>query len=151
MKQPNLGYADVKLDFACMHPAGSACRVSLCVYYDLCVPRACTSISSRASSSLKALSNQDRLSDEFFKIKGFFISPLCIKYKAAVKSPHDLASWLSRRKSSYCCWSWSEILSPPFDFRPSIIQKRQKKRRPRHPTPAPVPSPRSWSSPSFLS
>ena len=36
MKQPNLGYADVKLDFACMHPAGSACRVSLCVYYDLC-------------------------------------------------------------------------------------------------------------------
>ena len=37
MKQPNLGYADVKLDFACMHPAGSACRVSLCVYYDLCV------------------------------------------------------------------------------------------------------------------
>ena len=36
MKQPNLGYADVKLDFACMHPAGSACRVSLCDYYDLC-------------------------------------------------------------------------------------------------------------------
>ena len=36
MKQPNLGYADVKLNFACMHPAGSACRVSLCVYYDLC-------------------------------------------------------------------------------------------------------------------
>ena len=23
MKQPNIGYADVKLDFACMHPAGS--------------------------------------------------------------------------------------------------------------------------------
>ena len=36
MKQPNLGYADVKLDFACMHPAGCACRVSLCVKYDLC-------------------------------------------------------------------------------------------------------------------
>ena len=36
MKQPNLGYADVKLDFACMHPAGCACRVSLCDYYDLC-------------------------------------------------------------------------------------------------------------------
>ena len=36
LKQPNLGYADVKLDFAYMHPAGSACRVSLCVYYDLC-------------------------------------------------------------------------------------------------------------------
>ena len=27
MKQPNLGYADVKLDFACMHPAGCARRV----------------------------------------------------------------------------------------------------------------------------
>ena len=36
MKQPNLGYADVKLDFTCMHPAGCACRVSLCDYYDLC-------------------------------------------------------------------------------------------------------------------
>ena len=24
MKQPNLGYADVKLNFACMHPAGCA-------------------------------------------------------------------------------------------------------------------------------
>ena len=36
MKQPNLGYSDVKLDFACMHPAGSARRVSLCDYYDLC-------------------------------------------------------------------------------------------------------------------
>ena len=36
MKQPNLGYADVKLDFVCMHPAGCPCRVSPCVYYDLC-------------------------------------------------------------------------------------------------------------------
>ena len=36
MKQPNLGYDDVKLDFACMHPAGSPRRLSLCVYYDLC-------------------------------------------------------------------------------------------------------------------
>ena len=36
MKQPNLGYADVKLDFTCMHPAGCARRVSLCDYYDLC-------------------------------------------------------------------------------------------------------------------
>ena len=36
MKQPNLGYADVKLVFACMHPAGCGCRVSLCDYYDLC-------------------------------------------------------------------------------------------------------------------
>ena len=35
MKQPNLGYVDVKLDFACMHPAGCAWRVSLCVFYDL--------------------------------------------------------------------------------------------------------------------
>ena len=40
MKQPNLGYADVKLDFACMHPAGCARRVSLCDYYNLCVPGA---------------------------------------------------------------------------------------------------------------
>ena len=30
MKQPNLGYADVKINFACMHPAGCALRVSLC-------------------------------------------------------------------------------------------------------------------------
>ena len=36
MKQPNLGYADVKLNFACMHPAGCACRVSLSDYYNLC-------------------------------------------------------------------------------------------------------------------
>ena len=36
MKQPNLGYADVKLNFASMHPAGCARRVSLCEYYDLC-------------------------------------------------------------------------------------------------------------------
>ena len=37
MKQPNLGYADVKLNFACMHPACCARRVSLCDYFDLCV------------------------------------------------------------------------------------------------------------------
>ena len=37
MKQPKLGYADVKLNFACMHPAGCARRVSLCAYCDLCV------------------------------------------------------------------------------------------------------------------
>ena len=36
MKQPHLGYADFKLDFACMHPAGCARMVSLCDYYDLC-------------------------------------------------------------------------------------------------------------------
>ena len=36
MKQPNLGYTDAKLDFACMHPTGCARRVSLCDYYDLC-------------------------------------------------------------------------------------------------------------------
>ena len=36
MKEPNLGYADIKLDFACMHSAGCARRVSLCDYYDLC-------------------------------------------------------------------------------------------------------------------
>ena len=38
MKQPNLGYADVKLHFACMHPEGCARRVSLYYteYYDLC-------------------------------------------------------------------------------------------------------------------
>ena len=36
MKQPNFGFASVKLDFACMHPAGCARRVSLCDYYDLC-------------------------------------------------------------------------------------------------------------------
>ena len=42
MKQPNLGYADVKLNFACMHPAGCASRVSLCDYYDLCGCGACS-------------------------------------------------------------------------------------------------------------
>ena len=36
MKQPNLGYVDVKLNFACMHPAGCPCRVSLCDFYDRC-------------------------------------------------------------------------------------------------------------------
>ena len=36
MKQPNLGCADVKLNFANMQPTGCACRVSLCDYYDLC-------------------------------------------------------------------------------------------------------------------
>ena len=36
MKQPNLEYTDVKLDFACMHPAGCPRRVSLCEYYDHC-------------------------------------------------------------------------------------------------------------------
>ena len=36
MKQPNLGYADVKLVFACMHPAGCGRRISLCDYYNLC-------------------------------------------------------------------------------------------------------------------
>ena len=36
MKQANLGYADVKLNFVCMHPADWARRVSLCEYYDLC-------------------------------------------------------------------------------------------------------------------
>ena len=36
MKQPNLGYAGVKLDFVFMHPARCARRVSLCDYYYLC-------------------------------------------------------------------------------------------------------------------
>ena len=35
-KQPNLGYADVKLVFQRLHCAGSARRLSLCEYYDLC-------------------------------------------------------------------------------------------------------------------
>ena len=35
MKQPNLGYADVKRNFACMYPAGCARRVSLCEYCNL--------------------------------------------------------------------------------------------------------------------
>ena len=41
MKQPNLGHADDKLDFACMHPAGCALRVSLCDYYDLSANDSC--------------------------------------------------------------------------------------------------------------
>ena len=36
MKQPNLWYADVKLDFPCMHPAGCARRVSQYDFYDIC-------------------------------------------------------------------------------------------------------------------
>ena len=36
MKQPNLGNADVKLNFACMHLACCARRVSLFDYYDPC-------------------------------------------------------------------------------------------------------------------
>ena len=32
---PNLAYADVKLDFACMHSAGCAGMLSLGEYYDL--------------------------------------------------------------------------------------------------------------------
>ena len=31
-KQTNLGYADVKFNFACMHLAGWECTLSLCVY-----------------------------------------------------------------------------------------------------------------------
>ena len=30
-----LGYADVKNNFVCVHPAGCAFRLSLCGYYDL--------------------------------------------------------------------------------------------------------------------
>ena len=33
-KKANLGYADFKLDFACMHMAGCAHLLSLCVGYD---------------------------------------------------------------------------------------------------------------------
>ena len=33
---PNLGYTDVRLNFTCMHPAGSALRLSPCEYYNLC-------------------------------------------------------------------------------------------------------------------
>ena len=35
-EQSSLEYADAKLDFACMHLAGSEHLLSLCVYYDLC-------------------------------------------------------------------------------------------------------------------
>ena len=34
-EQPNLGYADVKLNIACMHPLVCLHTLSLCVYYDL--------------------------------------------------------------------------------------------------------------------
>ena len=34
-RQPNLGYADVKLDFACMHLASFAHMLSICVFYNL--------------------------------------------------------------------------------------------------------------------
>ena len=34
-EQPNLGYADVKLNIACMHPLACVHTFSLCVYYDL--------------------------------------------------------------------------------------------------------------------
>ena len=34
-EQPNLGYADVKLNIACMHPLACLHTLSLCVYYDL--------------------------------------------------------------------------------------------------------------------
>ena len=34
-EQPNLGYADVKLNIACMHPLACVHTLSLCVYYNL--------------------------------------------------------------------------------------------------------------------
>ena len=34
-EQPNLGYADVKLNIACMHPLACLHTLSLCVYSDL--------------------------------------------------------------------------------------------------------------------
>ena len=61
MKQPNLGYADVKLHFAFMHPAGCERRVSLCDYYDLCGhhPRSAIWFTQLIrSNSLEALSNR---------------------------------------------------------------------------------------------
>ena len=36
-EQPNLGYADVKLNIACMHPLACLHTLSLCVYCDLYV------------------------------------------------------------------------------------------------------------------
>ena len=34
-EQPNLGYADVKLNIVCMPPLACLHTLSLCVYYDL--------------------------------------------------------------------------------------------------------------------
>ena len=34
-EQPNLGYADVKLNITCMHPLACLHTLSLCVYCDL--------------------------------------------------------------------------------------------------------------------
>ena len=63
MKQPNLGYADVKLDFACMHPAGSACRVSLCDYYDLCGKGRFHGENSLPAPSFESVTFQTRFAD----------------------------------------------------------------------------------------
>ena len=80
MKQPNLGYADVKLDFACMHPAGCACRVSLCDYYDHC----------DCSLSLNTCLRETHLMKFFLKkknIPGFSVSVDLIKDETILFTP----------------------------------------------------------------
>ena len=41
-EQPNLGYADVKLNIACMHRLACLHTLCVCVYYDLYVMRVCS-------------------------------------------------------------------------------------------------------------
>ena len=77
MKQPNLGYADVKLNFACMHPAGCARRASLCDYHDLCV--LCKQIPRRFHSK------------KFFPAQSFEPSDPDLLRFATARSSQDLA------------------------------------------------------------
>ena len=55
-EQPNLGYADVKLNIACMHPLACLHTLSLCVYNDLygfyrsaSIEKSCTSMSNKVA------------------------------------------------------------------------------------------------------